>query len=118
MLSHAAVEFAVQAHSRAVLTPSVPLPPDAGTLSSAVLTVTPHRGTFAGAVEVEDEEPQPAAVAAATIARSDASARVVMVGIAGKERYELPSGAYKPDKKGTAAASSSIYPTLPAFTRS
>jgi hypothetical protein len=68
MVSQAALELAVHAHSRAVVIARVPLPPEAGTLNSAPATDTPQRGTLAGAVDVLDEDPQPApAVAAASI---------------------------------------------------
>jgi hypothetical protein len=64
MVSHAAFEFAVHAHSRAVVTASVPLPPDAGTVRSVAPIVTPQRGTVAGAVDVDVVVDEPHAAAA------------------------------------------------------
>jgi hypothetical protein len=52
------LEFAVHAHSRAALIAMRPVPPAAGTLISVVASVTPQRGTVAGAVDVVEEEPQ------------------------------------------------------------
>jgi hypothetical protein len=78
IVSHEAVEFAVQAHSRLVDTATVPLPPVAGTLSSGVGRLTEQRGTVEGAVEVEVEDPQPELASATTRATMSPPLRFVM----------------------------------------
>ena len=67
-VNHAAVEFAVHAHSRAVVTLIVPPPPDAGTERSVSAIETLHRGTVEGAVDVVEELPHAAPVTAANTA--------------------------------------------------
>lgn len=58
--------MAVHAHSRAVVTLSVPVPPAAGTESVVEPIVTPQRVTVEGAVAVVlDDEPHAASTAAA-----------------------------------------------------
>jgi hypothetical protein len=79
MVSQAALELAVHAHSRAVVIGRVPLPPDAGTLSSPAGTDTPQRGTFAGAVDVLEEDPQPAPAAAAASMTKTATTRAFIL---------------------------------------
>jgi len=79
-VNHAAVEFAVHAHSRAVVTVIVPPPPDAGTLSSESPIETLHRGTVEGAVDVVDEVPQAAPVTAANNAMKSPALRFVIGG--------------------------------------
>ena len=56
----------------------VPLPPDAGTLSSDSPSETLHRGTVAGAVDVVEEDPQAAPVTAANNAMKSPSLRLVI----------------------------------------
>jgi hypothetical protein len=78
-VSHAAVELAVHAHSRLVVTASAPRPPDAGTLSSEVPRLTEHRGTVEGAVDVDVEDPQPAPANATASARTSPVLRFSMI---------------------------------------
>ena len=60
MLIHPLSEEAVQAHSRAVVTVTVPAPPRAGTAASGAVTDTPHLDTVAGEVMVVvADEPHP-----------------------------------------------------------
>ncbi len=77
IVSHEAVEFAVHAHSRLVVTATAPRPPDAGTLSSGVGRLTEHRGTVDGAVDVDVEDPQPAPANAS--ARASPALRFSMI---------------------------------------
>jgi hypothetical protein len=76
-VTHATLELAVHAHSRAALTPIRPVPPDAGTLKSVAASVTPQRGTVAGAVDVVDEEPHAAARMARVTTTSEARTYIV-----------------------------------------
>ena len=58
MVSQLPSTDADQAHSRVALTLSAPAPPDAGTVEPPPLSVMPQRGTVAGAVVVDADEPQ------------------------------------------------------------
>ena len=78
-VTHDTLELAVHAHSRAALTPIRPVPPEAGTLKSVTASVTPHRGTVAGAVAVVDEEPQAAARMERMTATREARTCMVMM---------------------------------------
>jgi 3-deoxy-D-manno-octulosonate 8-phosphate phosphatase KdsC-like HAD superfamily phosphatase len=46
---------AAHVQSRVALTVSVPVPPDAGTVSTELVTVTPQRGGVGAVTEVFDE---------------------------------------------------------------
>ena len=61
--THCAVFEAAHVQSRDALTASVPAPPAAGTISSEVVTVTPHRVVVGVVIEVFDEVQEAAALA-------------------------------------------------------